>query len=87
MHELPEPLLARTYRLLDQIGASYNEIAEGARVDKNWVAKFVTRAIAEPGVHKVQRVHDFLLTRATPEQVAGAADPSHSQPLGTPGNG
>lgn len=84
MQPQTETLLARTYRLLDSLNVSYREIAEGAQVDKNWVAKFVQRAIEEPGVTKVQKVHDFLAIRAA--QVAEVADPSHSQSLGGGGN-
>lgn len=56
-----ETLLDRTYRLLCDCDLTYHEIAEGARVDINWLAKFKQQAIEEPGVKKVQRVHDFLL--------------------------
>jgi hypothetical protein len=57
----PEPLLDRTYRLLDATDLTYRQVAAGADVDMNWLAKFKQRAIAEPGVGKVQRVHDFLI--------------------------
>lgn len=83
----PESLLARTYRLLDGLNLTYREIAEGAQVDKNWVAKFVQRAIEEPGVTKVQRVHDFLAGRIAELQVQASSDPNHSQSLGNAGNG
>lgn len=56
-----EPLLDKTYRLLEETDLTYRQVASGAAVDMNWLAKFKQRAIAEPGVGKVQRVHDFLL--------------------------
>jgi hypothetical protein len=56
-----KPLLKSTYELLGKSGLSYRQVAAGARVDINWVAKFAQRAIREPGVSKVQRVHDFLI--------------------------
>ena len=90
MHALPqadEDLLARTYALLVVVKPSYNDIAEGAGVDKNWVAKFVTQKIGDPGSKKVQKVHNFLMSRATPEQIAQCGDPNHSQSLGSAGNG
>lgn len=59
---MKEPLLDVTYRLLDACELTYREIAAGAGVDINWVAKFKQRAIAEPGVMKVQAVYDFLRT-------------------------
>lgn len=55
-------LLELTYQLLDASDLKYREIATGARVDINWLAKFKQRAIAEPGVTKVQAVYDFLRT-------------------------
>lgn len=55
-----ESLLDRTYRLLDHTDLTYRQIAAGAAVDMNWLAKLKQRAISEPGVGKVQRVHDFL---------------------------
>ena len=57
-----EPLLSRTQRLLKVARLSYGKIAEGSGLDKNWVAKFCQGNIGEPGVTKVQAVHDFLST-------------------------
>ena len=89
-----DTLLSRTYRLLDATNLTYRQIAEGANVDRHWLEKFKQRVVSEgAGVAKVQRVHDFLAAYAairSPEvqsQLAGAVDPNHSQPLGTPGNG
>lgn len=93
MSAKPESLLARTYRLLEQAKAespeivSYPEIAKGAGVNENWVAKFVQRNIAEPGVTKVQRVHDFLVSRIAREHIAPGCDPNASQHMGGLGNG
>lgn len=58
-----ETLLDRTYQLLDSTTLTYREIASGARVDINWLAKFKQRAIEEPGISKVQNVHDFLSSK------------------------
>lgn len=55
-----EPLLDRTYKLLDVTKLTYEEIATGAGVKFDWLAKFKQRCIVEPGVSKVQLVHDFL---------------------------
>lgn len=55
-----EPLLQKTYRLLEDTKLTYEEIAAGARVKIDWLAKFNQRHITEPGVSKVQAVHDFL---------------------------
>lgn len=36
------------------------QVADGAGVDFEWLSKFSRGEIADPGVQKVQRVHDFL---------------------------
>lgn len=60
----PETLLARTIRLLNESGLTYRQVASGAAVDMEWLAKFKQNRIREPGVNKVQRVHDFLVAYA-----------------------
>lgn len=63
--EVPEPLLDRTYELLDSRGRlSLREICEQSGIDESWLAKFHRKTIPNPGVKLVQRLHDFLLTRA-----------------------
>lgn len=55
-----EPLLKTTYRLLEASPLTHEEIATGAGVGFDWLSKFNQRRIAEPGIGKVQAVHDFL---------------------------
>lgn len=55
-------LLDATYALLDATDKTYDEIAKGARVDRNWLIKFALRKIASPGAARVQNVYDFLST-------------------------
>lgn len=57
-------LLTKTYELIAKSELTYREIADGARVDVNWFAKFKQRRIKSPGVPKVQAVHDFLSRRS-----------------------
>jgi hypothetical protein len=59
--DVTEPLLDRTYHLLAGTKLTYQQIAVGASVDINWLAKFKQRRIDEPGINKVQAVHDFLI--------------------------
>lgn len=59
-----ENLLEETYRLLDASDLTYRQIAEGARVDINWLSKFKQRAIEEPGISKVQGIFNFLSSRS-----------------------
>ena len=56
-----ETLLERTYQLIDSTNQTYQQVADATGLDKNWLMKFKQRAIKEPGVSKVQKVHDFLL--------------------------
>lgn len=57
-----KPLLARTHELLDRLHGryTYQQIADGSEVDREWLAKLARGEIPEPGVNKIQRVHDFL---------------------------
>jgi hypothetical protein len=66
-------LLNLTYQLLDDSTLKYREIASGSGVDINWLAKFKQRAIAEPGVTKVQAVYDFLRSKRIPRSRNHAA--------------
>jgi len=59
----PESLLDRTYKLLDDRDCSLREICEDSGIDESWLAKFHRRAIPNPGVHLVQRLHDYLAGR------------------------
>jgi hypothetical protein len=57
-------LLARTYELLDRRGTvSLRQIALETGLGQDWLDKFSQRRIREPGVVKVQRLHDYLAAR------------------------
>jgi len=53
-------LLQRTVELIQASKLTYREIAAGSGVDIQWFAKFKQGRIGDPGVSKVQAVHDFL---------------------------
>lgn len=62
-------LLEETYTLLAANAErslpermTYTQIADGSRVDRNWLLKFAFRKIKSPGASKVQNVYDFLST-------------------------
>lgn len=55
-----EPLLERTYRLLDSRTETLMQISENAGIDDSWLFKFSRRAIPNPGVNLVQKLHDYL---------------------------
>ena len=58
-------LLGMTRDLLAQAKGQYTQeqIAAGSDVTLTWLQKFVRGAIPDPGVERVQRVHDFLSSR------------------------
>jgi transcriptional regulator with XRE-family HTH domain len=57
-----ETLLDRTMRLLKKHRAtkSLREIAEGAVVDRDYLKALLSGKIADPGILKIQRLHDWL---------------------------
>lgn len=57
-----ESLLDRTKKLLTQRGdLTLREIADGAGVGHEWLRSFMYGdRIREPGVLKIQKIHDFL---------------------------
>lgn len=42
---------------------SLREIANGAGVGYHWLTKYWQGKFSEPGIFKIQRVHDYLLSR------------------------
>lgn len=56
-----ESLLGRTKKLLEERGElSLRQIAEGAGVGHEWLRSLCYGAIEEPGVTKLERVHNYL---------------------------
>lgn len=64
MQDVPdstESLLSRTKKLLAQRdGLSLRQIAEGAGVGHQWVRGLVYGAIKDPGVSRLEKLHNFL---------------------------
>jgi len=59
--DLTESLLSRTKKLLDDRGEiSLREIAEGAGVGHEWVRGLAYGAIKDPGVSRLEKLHNFL---------------------------
>ncbi len=54
------PLLDITLLRLKNRQESLRAVASGAGVEFEWLAKFGQGRIADPGVRKVQKVHDYL---------------------------
>ena len=56
-----ESLLNRTKKLLEERGElSLREIAKGAGVGHQWVRSLVYGRIRDPGVTRLEKLHDFL---------------------------
>jgi hypothetical protein len=62
-----------TYAMLRDSPLTRREIAAGSCVDYEWLSKFSQGRISDPGVRKVQRLHDFLLERSVPPRQEDAA--------------
>ncbi len=56
-------LLENTLALLATTDAPKAEIARHANVGFEWLKKLEAGAIEEPGVRRIQRLHDYLATR------------------------
>jgi hypothetical protein len=54
-------LLDKTHHLLRHCGIPWTEVAIGAAVSYTWLKKFRTGQFIDPGVMRVQRLHDFLV--------------------------
>lgn len=85
-HETCE-LLERTYELLLESPLTVREVAEGAGVGYEWLAKFKHRRIPSPGVIPVCRLHDFLSAyQAGLEEAAANAYRTASRTASRKGN-
>lgn len=63
-----EPLLDRTYRLLDSSDLPLRAIAEGAGVNFHWLGKFKQRIFDDPGVTRIERLYRFLSERESTDE-------------------
>lgn len=61
-----DTLLGSTFQLLDATELTYPQIEAATGLDRNWLAKLKQRRIAEPGVTKIQRLHDYLAAQPAP---------------------
>lgn len=61
-------LLQRTYELLEGTKLSQRQIAAGAGVGREWLAKFMQRRIRSPGTPRVQAVHNFLVSASNSQR-------------------
>ena len=57
-----EPILDTTRRLLAARKQSLPKIAASTGLDFEWLSKMSQGRINDPGVQKVQKLHDYLIT-------------------------
>lgn len=57
------PLLARTQDLVKNAprDVTYTKMAEAIGCSVAWISRFADNKIPDPGVRRVQRLHDFLI--------------------------
>lgn len=59
-HSQMRSLYARTLGLLEETALTKKAISDGAGVQLRWLQNLVAGKYKDPGVNKVERVHDFL---------------------------
>lgn len=68
------PLLDRTRALLAARGdLTLEQVAEAAGVNAWWLRSFAAGKASDYGVRRVQALHDYLASRATPADEAASA--------------
>lgn len=60
-------LYARTMRLIEQTKFNEREMCAALGVTTRWLGYLKAGEIKDPGVHKVQAVHDYLADRQQPD--------------------
>ena len=63
------PILSRTFYLLEKTSLPNHDLALLADVGFEWLRKFRSGAIKSPGVQRVQRLHDVLVTQEQAENL------------------
>lgn len=58
--ELTSTLLESTLKLLDKDGRTPSELARASGLSYHWLMKMRARAIKDPSVNRVERLHNFL---------------------------
>lgn len=56
-------LLEQTLDLIHNSGESLPAIARATGVNQRWLRRLVAGDYAEPGVNKIERIHDYLTTK------------------------
>lgn len=65
-------LLTKTRSLLDKSSDSLNKIAQKSEISYEWLKKFKTEDWRDPGVKRVQKLHDYLVKAAAENDPAVA---------------
>jgi len=62
MRIMQDGLLDRTKTLLRECELSLPEIATRSKLGYEWLKKFAADDIPDPGVKRIQQLHDFLVS-------------------------
>jgi hypothetical protein len=57
------PLLQKTEELLDECDLSLMEISNMTGLGYEWLKKIKAKSIPDPGVHRVEKLYNFLAAR------------------------
>lgn len=63
LRAMEQPLLDRTLDLLRNCDVSLPELANMSGLGYEWLKKLKAGDIPDPGVNKIQKLHDFLVQR------------------------
>lgn len=61
-----QTMLNRTKTLLQQHKGHWRSICEKTDLDYDWLTKVAQGSIKDPGVNKIQRLHDYLVAQERP---------------------
>lgn len=57
------PLLEKTMALLRKCDMPLSELAQKSNLGYEWLKKLKADAIPDPGVNRIQQLHDFLVSQ------------------------
>jgi len=63
-------LHAQTLKLLNESKIPLPEIARGSNVGYRWLCQLIAGRYTDPGVQKIQRIHNFLVTGSVSAEAA-----------------
>lgn len=53
-------LYKKTISMLSETKEPLSKVASGSRVGYRWICRLIAGDFSDPGVNKIQRIHDYL---------------------------